>query len=76
MRRIGRMVTVARRMSRRCRLDLNRSSQRGVNGHLVLPNCGRRFSPLVAMVSPHRGFLGWVQCRGVTPLPAVAWASR
>ncbi len=24
-----------------------------VNGHLVLPNCGHRFSPLVAMVSPH-----------------------
>jgi hypothetical protein len=24
-----------------------------VNGHLFLPNRGHRFSPLVAMISPH-----------------------
>jgi Transposase len=54
-----------------------------VNGHRVLPNYGHGFSPLVATECPHwwppnlptmgvpRG-----QVRGLTPLPAVAWASR
>ncbi len=39
------------------------------------PTGGHHFSPLVAIVSPHPGAAG-VQVRGITPLPAVAWASR
>jgi hypothetical protein len=38
------------------------------------PTGGHHFSPLVAIESPH--YRGWVQVRGLTPLPAVAWASR
>ena len=56
----------------------------GVNGHLFLPNRGHHFSPLVAMISPHWWpsnlptirAVGSDQVRGLTPLPAVAWASR
>jgi len=55
-----------------------------VNGHLFLPNRGHHFSPLVAMISPHWWpsnlptirAVGSDQVRGLTPLPAVAWASR
>ena len=38
------------------------------------PAGGHRFSPLVAIKSPHEG-VGRGQVRGFTPLPAVAWAS-
>ena len=63
--------------------DLARPEPLPVNGHQVLPNHGHRFSPLVATESPRWwpsflptvGVLGG-QCRGVTPLPAVACASR
>ncbi len=42
-----------------------------------LPARGHDFSPLVAIKSPHQGFwVGSRQVRGLTPLPAVAWASR
>ena len=51
-------------------------------GHLIphwwpsfLPAGGHRMSPLVAIESPHRGGLRG-QVRGITPLPAVACASR
>ena len=55
-----------------------------VNGHLFLPNRGHHFSPLVAMFSPHWWpsnlptirVLARDQTRGLTPLPAVAWARR
>ena len=62
-----------------------------VNGHLFLPAGGHQNSPLVAIESPrwwpsdlpsggaiespHAGCAG-VQVSGLTPLPAVAWASR
>ena len=62
-----------------------------VNGHLFLPTGGHeiphwwpsflpagghQMSPLVAIVSPHHGAGSRGQVRGITPLPAVAWASR
>ena len=41
------------------------------------PTGGRYFSPLVAIVSPHlQRFESGGQVRGLTPFPAVAWASR
>ncbi len=41
-----------------------------------LPAGGHQMSPLVAIESPHRGVGCGGQVRGLTPLPAVAWASR
>ncbi len=40
------------------------------------PAGGHHFSPLVAVKSPHRGLGRGGQVRGLTPLPAVACASR
>ena len=62
--------------------DVNGHRFLPTGGHLIphwwpsfLPAGGHRISPPVAIVSPQQG-LGWVQVRGLTPLPAVACASR